>query len=321
MAYVTFSTAFDAGRVDFHQAFKGLTLPITLPPQSLTIPALSLDLLGVTADLKEQHIDIDETVVVRFGADQQLTMGGSGLDPTWAGRPTAGTISLLSMSGTAAPFLAVGLDLDGAVFGAAAASSSISDDAAVMRAVFAGNDLVRLSGGNDLVDTGPGRDLIIDSAGADTIRAGDGGDLVAAGSGDDLVAGGAGRDILLGAGGADRLSGGARGDILSAGPGDDTLTGGNGSDVFIFTTGDGADLLRDFSVVHDQILITGSATSLNDLTLTQHGSSARITFDDVTITLRHVDPHSLTDANFLFNDATPLTDALQNFFTGWQFIA
>jgi Ca2+-binding RTX toxin-like protein len=70
-----------------------------------------------------------------------------------------------------------------------------------------------------------GNDDILGSRHADTIGAGDGDDLVHASAGDDMVDGGAGNDILGGE------------------LGDDTLRGGTGDDSYMFSRGDGHDVI------------------------------------------------------------------------------
>ena len=82
--------------------------------------------------------------------------------------------------------------------------------------------------------------LTSDLGGADdkTIDGGDSDDFVNARCGNDVIDGGAGNDDLEGRGGNDTLIGGA---------GNDTLDGGAGNDVFVFTNGNGDDVIVDFS--------------------------------------------------------------------------
>jgi Ca2+-binding RTX toxin-like protein len=56
-----------------------------------------------------------------------------------------------------------------------------------------------------------------------------------------------GDDALFGGPGADTLSGGWGRDVLSGDLGDDVLTGDAEADVFTFASGQGRDLVRDFS--------------------------------------------------------------------------
>jgi Ca2+-binding RTX toxin-like protein len=48
-------------------------------------------------------------------------------------------------------------------------------------------------------------------------------------------------------------------DIIRSGPGNDVLSGGAGADTFIFSPGDGADRITDFSPGLDQLFFQGVA--------------------------------------------------------------
>ncbi|MDP2810697.1 MAG: hypothetical protein Q8O34_11165 [Rhodocyclaceae bacterium] len=63
----------------------------------------------------------------------------------------------------------------------------------------------------------------------------------------DALAGGSQGDLLIGLSGADLLTGNAGTDTLMGGAGTDILFGGSGADTYAFTTGDGEDLLSDWS--------------------------------------------------------------------------
>ncbi|WP_131829608.1 calcium-binding protein, partial [Teichococcus deserti] len=136
----------------------------------------------------------------------------------------------------------------------------------------AGNDQLLGEAGDDILEGGLGRDVLTGGEGKDTATyrnatTGVTADLsnTVAGTGEalgdsffqvenlegsihddilygdnaaNMLTGGAGNDTLYGGGGADRLIGGA---------GNDTLTGGAGADTFIFTKGDGADRILDFT--------------------------------------------------------------------------
>jgi Ca2+-binding RTX toxin-like protein len=79
--------------------------------------------------------------------------------------------------------------------------------------------------------------------------AGAGNDLIYGNQGDDLIDGGADDDLLYGGQGADRLTGGE---------GDDTLFGGQGGDVFVYrSVDDDRDVIQDFDIAADQILLAG----------------------------------------------------------------
>lgn len=64
--------------------------------------------------------------------------------------------------------------------------------------------------------------------------------------GADLVEGLSGNDYIEGHGGGDTLRGGEGDDYLIGGEGFDRLNGGPGADVFVFSVGDGFDVIEDF---------------------------------------------------------------------------
>lgn len=99
------------------------------------------------------------------------------------------------------------------------------------------NDLIKELEGNDLLDLGLGNDQAFGGAGAD---------LIDGGKGADTMLGEAGNDLLLGYRGADVLIGGA---------GNDALFGGGGRDRFVFAPGDGTDVIFDFEVEKDAIVL------------------------------------------------------------------
>ena len=87
--------------------------------------------------------------------------------------------------------------------------------------------------------------------------------------GNDFLFGGAGADDLYGGLGNDTLEGGAdsdwlEGDIgddeLKGGTGDDRLFGGFGADRFVFAAGDGFDIIEDFELFTDRLVLNGGVT-------------------------------------------------------------
>lgn len=109
-----------------------------------------------------------------------------------------------------------------------------------------GDDTFRLGGGNDDVFLGKGDDRAWGVAGNDFIRGHDGKDEIYGGKGRDVLDGGANRDLLIGGSSNDEIYGGGGGDEIHGGRQKDDLTGGGGADVFVFRTGDGKDVIRDF---------------------------------------------------------------------------
>lgn len=127
-----------------------------------------------------------------------------------------------------------------------------------------GNDALRGDGGDDdlygdrgddSLDGGAGSDRLWGGAGDDALIGGAGDDHLSGNRGDDHLGGGTGDDALRGGAGADQLYGAAGTDTLTGGTGDDLLTGGAGADTFRFAEGDGHDIVADFELGVDQLLL------------------------------------------------------------------
>ena len=155
-------------------------------------------------------------------------------------------------------------DVDMVADGAAGNDSIVSGDGDDTILGGDGADTIYGGLGADSVDGQVGNDLIFSENGADTVHGGDGDDQVNAGSEDDIVFGDAGNDTVIGGNGADSIDGGAGDDLLldgltglgqmnedagfdtlRGGVGNDTMQGGGGNDVYVYSTGDGQDLIYD----------------------------------------------------------------------------
>ena len=83
-----------------------------------------------------------------------------------------------------------------------------------------------------------------------------------------LILGSTGGKSLNGGSNADSIVAGSGADTLKGGKGADTLTGGGGKDVFVYASGDGNDVITDYTA-SDKIKITGgtysTVTSGNDI--------------------------------------------------------
>ena len=77
------------------------------------------------------------------------------------------------------------------------------------------------------------------------------------------ITGGSGVDYLDGQGGNDKLIGGAGNDLLTGGKGNDTLTGGAGKDIFYYNSGDGNDVIIDYSGDTIQLGVSTMSTSVS----------------------------------------------------------
>jgi Ca2+-binding RTX toxin-like protein len=121
-----------------------------------------------------------------------------------------------------------------------------------------GNDLIQGGAGWDYVNGNKGDDVIDGgSGGADWLVGGQGNDLITAHTsgnilygnlGSDTLNGGTGDELIRGGQGDDVLSGGAGRDWMSGDRGSDTLTGGTGADTFHASSGEGLDVVTDFSI-------------------------------------------------------------------------
>jgi VCBS repeat-containing protein len=121
----------------------------------------------------------------------------------------------------------------------------------------------------------------------------------------DTLTGGTNTDVLYGFAGNDVLSGGGGNDILVGGTGNDTLTGGPGADAFVFTDGDGNDVITDFTPGTDHVDLhaygIANFAALQPF-ISQSGSDTLIEFDPANeIVLRGVLPGQLSASDFLFH--------------------
>lgn len=173
----------------------------------------------------------------------------------------------------------------------------------------AGNDELRLGQGNDTGYGGNGADTLFGVNGNDALFGGAGDDVLDGGNGSDVLAGEDDNDVLLGGGGRDTLGGGAGNDTLWAGADDDEIVGGTGNDVligeggadsFVFYASQGTDVIRDFTLNEDSIVIGSGANSFGDLSMSQQGNDVLITLGTGTIRLEDVNIGALDAGDFVF---------------------
>ncbi len=85
--------------------------------------------------------------------------------------------------------------------------------------------------------------------------------------GDDILLGGGGNDRLIGGENEDRARADATGsnaDALNGGLGNDFLTGGSGADRFGFAASEGPDVVEDFEIGEDQIVLDAPSFGVRD---------------------------------------------------------
>lgn len=133
--------------------------------------------------------------------------------------------------------------------------------------------------------------------GGDYLLGNGGADVIYAYAREDILSGGKGNDRLYGGADNDQLSGGADNDLLDGGTGKDTLSGDSGADRFVFGA---RDVITDFGLGNDRIVLTGEADSFDDLTLTARNGDTFVTFGTATLTLRDVAIGSIDAADFIF---------------------
>ena len=136
-------------------------------------------------------------------------------------------------------------------------------------------------------------DVLTGTDGNDIIKGFDGRDTLKGGAGDDTLIGNNRRDNLVGGAGDDSLRGGSGDDTLDGGLGNDTLTG-NGNDHFVLRAGDGADLITDYVIGSDLLLLADGLTA-DDLTFS---GSDILVGDETLATLNNIKASNLRPFNF-----------------------
>ena len=140
--------------------------------------------------------------------------------------------------------------------------------------------------GDDNIRGFDGNDAIVGFNGNDFLDGGDGDDFVFGSQDDDIVLGGNGNDVVRG----DNEAAGNGADIIVGGAGDDLLKGDGdnlvGADTFVFSAGDGNDIIQDFQVGVDTLDFTSFGGAAIDVS--QQGNNALVSVGDVTVTLNGI---------------------------------
>jgi Ca2+-binding RTX toxin-like protein len=207
-----------------------------------------------------------------INANATMNFSGNGLALTYI-NAAAATVRLDTLGGQNSRSITVGGTSYQELIAGGQAADNISASGAttgVWINADAGNDTITGTVGNDRLIGGTGNDSINASTGSDVIVAGDGDDIAYGGNGTDSIDGGIGNDYLDGGEGVDTISGGDGTDTIVGGTGDDSLTGGTGSDRFVWFSGDGTDIITDFTsgAGNDQFALPDIFTNTaNDSTL------------------------------------------------------
>jgi alkaline phosphatase len=111
-----------------------------------------------------------------------------------------------------------------------------------------GDDVLKGDKGDDDLRGGRGDDVLKGDEGDDDLRGGRGNDVVIGGLGDDNLYGDRGNDLLVGGNGNDLLQGGF---------GQNVITGGAGEDRFVLAAGEGINIVTDFTLADDLLILSG----------------------------------------------------------------
>lgn len=167
-----------------------------------------------------------------------------------------------------------------------------------------GSDLLGGGKGNDRLEGGTGDDTLFGGLGEDLLIASIGRNELQGNRGGDTILGGADGDLLRGGKDSDSIRGGIGDDTIHAGKGGDTLAGGGGADSFHFKAGDAENLVLDFDLAEDVILLAGdlgldAAMALARIGTDGDGNAVIDLGHDTVITLAGIDPAALTLDHFL----------------------
>ncbi len=129
-------------------------------------------------------------------------------------------------------------------------------------------------------------------AGDDTVYAYRGNDTLDGGDGEDKLYGEDGDDVIRGGSQSDSLDGGYGNDSLNGGAGTDMLVGGGGDDTYVFSVGDGADVISENDTTAGNV----DVISFTNLKSTEVTSVARVSPNDLI--LRYGATDSITISSF-----------------------
>jgi Ca2+-binding RTX toxin-like protein len=157
-------------------------------------------------------------------------------------------------------------------------------------------DGVWLNVDNLSFSAGQGVTIIMDLA----LAGGRGRDVLRGLEGDDLLSGGRGNDRLAGGAGRDTLKGGAGNDTLDGGTGPDVLVGGAGADQFVLRARGGRDIVRDFDLDADTVLVARGADGFDALDIADTARGALVESGGARMLLVGVAADDLTADHFVF---------------------
>ena len=127
-------------------------------------------------------------------------------------------------------------------------------------------------------------------------------DIFIGGLANDTIEGGGGHDLLQGGGADDVIWGEAGRDGIFGNKGDDVLYGGADDDGFYFQNDDGHDVIKDFDIAAGDkfVFISTTFTQISDLSFSEVGGNAVITYGTATITVEGVTQAQIDDDASLY---------------------
>lgn len=150
--------------------------------------------------------------------------------------------------------------------------------------------LFRIKGTNaaDTIEGSDDVNVIYGYNGNDTLLGYGDNDTLIGGVRDDWLDGGDGNDLLRGDLNDDTLFGGDGVDRMVGGRGDDVQTGGADGDVFMFRGTDfGNDIITDFDMAEDRLLLSETVDTTQDITANGDGDAV-LTLSEGTITFNGI---------------------------------
>jgi len=163
------------------------------------------------------------------------------------------------------------------------------------------NDTLKGGKGDDIMLGSQGDDYLFGNQGSDTICGGEGNDLISGNEQADILGGCEGNDTLYGGKNNDSLTGGQGDDILYGELGNDSLIGGSGNDIFVLNSGQGFDVIADFTSGQDLIGLSGGLSfSLLEITQNTQGTIIKnvLTGEELGVMIG-VSANAITSADFL----------------------
>ena len=261
----------DIGAFEFDNIAPTLTAPADVTLEA----GESIDIANTGNATATDNLDPD--VEITFSDDDQTDDNGLGdIIRTFTATDDSGNSSSETQTITI---------IRNSIEGTTANNSIVAMDTADEIDAGDGNDVVRARGSGDIVNGDDGNDRLYGDGGNDIINGGDDNDFIDGGTehdflngeeGNDRIYGGTGNDTLLGGIGNEFILGEQGDDLIDGGQGFDRLRGGEGNDTFVLRSGDGRDIIYDFTNGIDSFGLIGSLT-FEDLSIGQFGSRSDVT--------------------------------------------